>query len=86
VARYHFTHSLYPSVLTERVSAARRLRLHQRIGEWLEQTYGAHAGGIETHMAHHFEEARDYGRAIKHLRLPPTATCGVGRIRRLLHA
>jgi len=50
------------------VSAARRLRLHQRLGEWLEQTYGAHAGVIETHMARHFEEARDYGRAIEHLR------------------
>ncbi|HVO23312.1 MAG TPA: AAA family ATPase [Candidatus Margulisiibacteriota bacterium] len=68
VARYHFTHSLYPSVLTDRVSAARRLRLHQRLGEWLEQTYGAHAGVIETQMAHHFEEARDYPRAIEHLR------------------
>ena len=68
VARYRFTHSLYPSVLTDRVSAARRLRLHQRLGEWLEQTYGAHAGVIETQMAHHFEEARDYGRAIEHLR------------------
>lgn len=68
VARYRFTHSLYPSVLTERVSAARRLRLHQRLGEWLEQTYGVHAGVIETHMARHFEEARDYGRAIEHLR------------------
>ena len=56
------------SVLTERVSAARRLRLHQRLGEWLEQTYGAHAGVIEAQMAHHFEEARDYGRAIEHLR------------------
>ena len=55
VARYCFTHSLYPSVLTDRVSAARRLRLHQRLGEWLEQTYGAHAGVIETHMVHHFE-------------------------------
>ena len=68
VARYRFTHSLYQSVLIDRVSAARRLRLHQRLGEWLEQTYGAHAGGIEAQMAHHFEEARDYGRAIEHLR------------------
>ena len=68
VALYHFTHSLYPSVLTDRVSAARGLRLHQRLGEWLEQTYGAHAGVIETQMAHHFEEARDYPRAIEHLR------------------
>jgi DNA-binding winged helix-turn-helix (wHTH) protein len=68
VARYRFTHSLYPSVLTERVSAVRRRRLHQRVGEWLEETYGAHAGVIEAHMAHHFEEAGDYARAIEHLR------------------
>jgi DNA-binding winged helix-turn-helix (wHTH) protein len=68
VARYRFTHSLYQSVLIDRVSAARRIRLHQRLGEWLEQTYGAHAGVIDAQMAHHFEEARDYGRAIEHLR------------------
>jgi len=68
VARYRFTHSLYQSVLAERVSAARRLRLHQRLGEWLEQTYGTHAGVIGAQMAHHFEEAGDYRRAIEHLR------------------
>jgi DNA-binding winged helix-turn-helix (wHTH) protein len=68
VARYRFTHSLYPQVVASRMSAARRLRLHQRLGEWLEQTYGAHAGVIETQMTRHFEEARDYRRAIGHLR------------------
>ncbi len=68
VARYRFTHSLYPSVLVERVSAARRLRLHQRLGEWLEETYGAHPGVVETQMAHHFEHARESARAIDHLR------------------
>ena len=40
VAQYCFTHNLYPQVLSARVPAARRLRLHQRIGNWLEQTYG----------------------------------------------
>jgi len=68
VARYRFTHSLYPQSLVERVSVGRRMRLHQRLGEWLEQTYGAHAGVIETQMARHFEEAHDYRRAIAHLR------------------
>ncbi len=68
VARYRFTHALYPSILIERVSAARRLRLHQRLAEWLEQTYGADAGVIETQMARHFEGGRDYRRAIEHLR------------------
>lgn len=67
-ARYRFTHSLYRSVLMDLVPEARRLRLHQRLGEWLERTYRDHAGVIDTQMAHHFEEARDHGRAIEHLR------------------
>ena len=41
VARYRFTHSLYPHAIVERVPAGGRLRLHQRVGDWLEQTYGA---------------------------------------------
>jgi hypothetical protein len=68
VARYRFTHSLYAQVLAERVPAGRRLRLHQRLGEWLERTYGAQAGVIGTQLARHFEEARDYQRAITYLR------------------
>jgi DNA-binding winged helix-turn-helix (wHTH) protein/tetratricopeptide (TPR) repeat protein len=68
IARYRFTHSLYPQVLAERVAAGRRLRLHQRLGEWLERTYGAHAGMIGSQLARHFEAARDYRRAITYLR------------------
>jgi DNA-binding winged helix-turn-helix (wHTH) protein/tetratricopeptide (TPR) repeat protein len=69
VARYRFTHTLYPHILAERVAAGRRLRLHQRIGEWLERTYDGHAGLIGGQLARHFEEARDYRRAITYLRL-----------------
>jgi DNA-binding winged helix-turn-helix (wHTH) protein/tetratricopeptide (TPR) repeat protein len=68
LARYRFTHSLYAQVLVERVAAGRRLRLHQRLGEWLERTYGARAEEIGSQLAHHFEEARDYRRAITYLR------------------
>ncbi len=68
VARYCFTHDLYPHVVAERVTPARRLRLHQRLGEWLEQTYGADPGPVATQIVRHFEEARDYRRAIGHLR------------------
>lgn len=32
-ARYSFVHALYQNVLYERVTAARRVRLHRRIGE-----------------------------------------------------
>jgi DNA-binding winged helix-turn-helix (wHTH) protein len=69
VARYGFTHTLYPHVLAERVAAGRRLRLHQRIGDWLERTYDGHTAVIGSQLARHFEEARDYRRAIAYLRL-----------------
>ena len=45
VARYHFTHSLYPHAIAERVPAGWRLRVHQRVGEWLEHTYGVAGPG-----------------------------------------
>src|SRR5262245_31162803 len=67
VARYRFTHDLYPHVIAERVTPARRLRLHRRLGEWLEQTYGADPGPFATQITRHFEEAREYRRAIEHL-------------------
>jgi DNA-binding winged helix-turn-helix (wHTH) protein/tetratricopeptide (TPR) repeat protein len=65
--RYRFTHSLYPHIIAERVHAGRRLRLHQRVGEWLEHTYGTQAIGIAGSLAWHFEEAGDYQRAIRYL-------------------
>ena len=41
VARYRFIHNLYPHAIAERVPAGWRVRLHQRVGEWLERTYAA---------------------------------------------
>jgi DNA-binding winged helix-turn-helix (wHTH) protein len=67
VARYHFTHSLYPHALIERVTPGARLRLHQRLAEWLERSWGKHAAVIAGPLALHFEEAGDYRRAIHHL-------------------
>jgi len=77
VARYRFTHSLYPHAITERVPAGWRLRLHQRVGEWLEHTYGAETRAMAGPLAWHFEEAGDYQRAIRYLIL--TAENAVGR-------
>jgi DNA-binding winged helix-turn-helix (wHTH) protein/tetratricopeptide (TPR) repeat protein len=67
VARYRFTHSLYPHAIAERVPAGRRLRLHQRVGEWIERTYGAQAAAMAGPLAWHFEGAGDYRRAIRYL-------------------
>jgi DNA-binding winged helix-turn-helix (wHTH) protein/tetratricopeptide (TPR) repeat protein len=77
VARYRFTHSLYPHAIAERVPAGWRLRLHQRVGEWLEHTYAADATAIASRLAWHFEEAGDYQRAIRYLIL--TAKNAAGR-------
>jgi DNA-binding winged helix-turn-helix (wHTH) protein/tetratricopeptide (TPR) repeat protein len=67
VARYRFTHSLYPHAIAERVPAGWRLRLHRRVGEWLERTYGAQTTVIASALAWHFEEAGEYQRAIRYL-------------------
>jgi tetratricopeptide (TPR) repeat protein len=53
------------------------MRLHQRVGEWLEHTYGAQATAIAASLAWHFEEAGDYHRAIRYLIL--TAGNAAGR-------
>src|SRR5262245_56050499 len=90
VARYSFTHSLYPHAIAERVPAGWRLRVHQRVGEWLEHNYSAQTTAIAGPLAWHFEEAGDYQRAIRYLIL--TAKNAAGRcaygdaLRLLTHA
>jgi DNA-binding winged helix-turn-helix (wHTH) protein len=64
-ACYRFVHGLYQSVLAQRVPAARALRLHRRIGEWLERLSGDKAA---SELAVHFEHGGDAVRAIHYLR------------------
>ena len=66
-ARYEFLHALYQSVLYERVSPARRIHLHKLIGEREEAAYGDRTREIAAGLAVHFEQGRDYGRAVKYL-------------------
>ena len=65
--RYEFIHAMYQNVVYQQIAAARRVRLHQRIGERLEEAYGAHAGDMAAELAMHFEQGRDYPRAIHYL-------------------
>jgi predicted ATPase len=67
VGRYSFIHALYQNVLYQRLGVARRLRLHQRIGEREEAAYGGRAGEIAAELAMHFERGRDYRRAVQYL-------------------
>jgi tetratricopeptide (TPR) repeat protein len=66
---YRFVHALYQQVLYNRVSAARRIRLHQRIGTRLEAGHGTEAGAMAAELAMHFERGRNYPRAVQYLQL-----------------
>ena len=66
--RYAFSHTLYQQVLYDRLAAARRMRLHRRIGEYQEVTYGERAGEIAAELAVHFERGQDYLRAVRYHR------------------
>jgi len=49
--RYGFLHALYQEVLYHRLTARRRQRLHQRIGEREEAAYGDRAGEMAAELA-----------------------------------
>jgi DNA-binding winged helix-turn-helix (wHTH) protein/predicted ATPase len=69
VMRYGFIHTLYQSVLYERVPASRRVQLHRRIGEEGETLYGERAREIAAELAMHFERGANYRQAVKYLQL-----------------
>ncbi len=66
-ARDGFRHALYQEVLYHRLTARRRQRLHQRIGEREEAAYGDRAGERAAELAVHFEQGREYRKAIQYL-------------------
>jgi DNA-binding winged helix-turn-helix (wHTH) protein/tetratricopeptide (TPR) repeat protein len=65
--RYSFIHTLYQHVLYDVIPDERRGRLHSRIGEFLESTYGDLRERIAAQLAHHFQQGRSYDRAIEYL-------------------
>jgi DNA-binding winged helix-turn-helix (wHTH) protein/tetratricopeptide (TPR) repeat protein len=66
-ARYGFLHAMYQDVLYHQLTARRRQRLHQRIGEREEQGYSKQTREIAAELALHFERGRDYRRAVRYL-------------------
>jgi predicted ATPase len=67
--RYEFVHALYRQVLYDRLAPSRRARLHRRIGERLEALHPQLTDEVVHELAHHFEAAADWGRAVGYLRL-----------------
>ncbi len=79
-ARYGFLHALYQEVLYNRLTARRRQRLHQQIGEREEQGYGEQVREVAAQLALHFERGRDYGKAVRYLQ-----RAGENAVRRSAH-
>ena len=67
--RYKFVHALYRDVLYRRQSRGSLAQLHMKIGERLESLYAPRLSEIAPELAYHFEEARDWPRAIQYLLL-----------------
>ncbi len=65
--RYRFRHALYQALWNERLTLNQRQQLHQRIGERLEAAYGNRVHEIAAELALHFEQGRDYQRAVRYL-------------------
>ena len=57
VGRYQFTHALIQETLAGELSTTRKVRLHARIAEALEDVYGTEAEAHAAELAHHFAEA-----------------------------
>lgn len=64
---HEFRHALYRQVAYESVAETRRRRMHQRLGEWLEER--SNGGPLERagELAHHFAHGGDLQRSIAYL-------------------
>ncbi len=56
--RFQFSHALVQQTLAEEVTTTRRVGLHARIGEALEEHYGADADSHAAELARHFGESQ----------------------------
>lgn len=66
-AGYGFLHALYQQLWNERVTASKLQQFHLRIGNRKEAAYGDRTGEIALELALHFEQGRDYHRAVQYL-------------------
>jgi predicted ATPase len=68
-AHYAFLHALTREAWSERIPAAQKQRLHQRVGERLEAAYRTREEEIAIDLAVHFEAGRDTQRAVHYHRI-----------------
>ncbi|MEM7354661.1 MAG: hypothetical protein AAF657_27885, partial [Acidobacteriota bacterium] len=63
---YAFSHALHQNVLYQRLTVARRVQLHRRIGEALEATHGGRPEEVTAALATHFERGRTHRKAVEY--------------------
>ena len=68
-SRYEFVHGLYREVCYGRLAPGRRARLHRRVGERLEALFAQHPRDEAPALAHHFEAAAEWARAVTYWQL-----------------
>jgi hypothetical protein len=65
---YEFRHSLYREVLYRRLHPTGRANFHRRLAEGLESLRSPVPPEMAAEIALHFEEGREYERAVRHQR------------------
>src|SRR5262249_22802867 len=65
LGRFRFAHALMRESIYDGLSPARRLLLHRRVGDVLEEIYAGSVGPHLGELAHHFFEAAALGEAEK---------------------
>jgi DNA-binding winged helix-turn-helix (wHTH) protein/predicted ATPase len=68
-ACYAFPHQLYQEVLYGRISAIRRVRFHQLIGQRIEMAFLGQLSDVAGQLAMHFEAGKEYSRAVHYREL-----------------
>ncbi|MEA2375337.1 MAG: eukaryotic-like serine/threonine-protein kinase, partial [Thermoleophilaceae bacterium] len=64
VGRFSFSHALVREGLYEELGVTRRVRLHRRVGEVIEELSGAAVGEQSDQLAHHFLQAQELDKAV----------------------
>ena len=64
--RFRFNHALCRDVVYARLTSARRTGLHLSIGKRIESAYLERVSEIAPELARHFEQGRDFERALKY--------------------
>jgi tetratricopeptide (TPR) repeat protein len=63
---YRFAHALYRDACYQRVLERRRIQLHRLIGAYMEVNSGSKMGETAAELAMHFDQGREYCRAVKY--------------------